>query len=342
VAASAKFWTRSRDAKATTGGFNQALLHYRVFAVSVLQHLMSYANVPKETKHMENLAVQGLTRSPFNTFPCGSINSLTDVGYPREAPGLTTTNTAALARTALTSAAFVEARKRYYSDEVSDDALLHPREVPWLEDSSFIALLTAYDTVHKLPIHINTLPAQHLQGHLAAALRKQITPGPWPALLYRRLQRWLPDTTHDDINYVIKHIQAMSTRLPPAMVMNFLRVILNGLPAAARVQGGEAPCILCCWPGGDRVEHLVHCAALAGFIASHCPTLRMFPGPVLRHRVLCLVIPGMSDNAIFDACLMCNILFFVHTKIRHGSQCAPAALAEARLRQLRVRHAVLR
>jgi hypothetical protein len=342
TAAAAKFWTRSRDAKATTGGFMQALLHYRVFAVSVLQHLMSFTNVPKEAKHMENLALQGLTNSPFNTFPCGSVSSLTDIGCPREAPNLTTTNTAALARTALTSAAFAAARNRYYCEDVPDDALLHPREVAWLEDSCFMALLTAYDIIHKLPIHISDLPVQHLQGHLAAALRKEIKPGPWPSLLHRRAQRWLPGITRDGVTYTMKHLRIMSARRPLPMIMNFLRVMLNGLPTAARMQGSEAPCILCGWPGGDRVEHLVHCDALVGFVAKHCPALCLFPGPVLRNRALCLVMPDMPENVIFDVCLLCNILCFVHRMIRHGSKSAPAALAEARLRQLRVRHAVLR
>jgi endonuclease/exonuclease/phosphatase family metal-dependent hydrolase len=342
TAAASKFWTRSRDAKATTGGFTQGLLHYRVFAVPVLQHLMSYSAVPKAMRHMENLAIQGLTHSPFNTFPCGAVSSLTDIGYPREAPSLVTLNTAALARTALTSAAFAAARARYYSDDLPDDALLHPREVPWLADSSFNALLTAYEHIHKLPINISDLPIQHLQGHLAAAIRRSIRPGPWPSLLHRRAYRWLPDTTSTEIGFTMQHIHSMSRLRPHPMVLNYLRVILNGLPTASRMQGSDSPCILCRWPGGDRVEHLVQCEALMAFTARHCPDLHRFQGPVIRHRVICLVMPAMPDKLLFDVCLFCNIIYSVHTAIRHGASSAPAELAEARLRQLRVRHASLR
>jgi hypothetical protein len=342
AAAAAKFWTRSRDAKATTGGFMQALLHYRVFAVPVLQHLMSYSIVPKATQQMENLAVQGLTKSPFNTFPCGAVNSLVDIGYPREAPSLTTINIAALARTALTSEVFAAARARHFSDDLPDDALLHPRTVSWFDDSSFFALLTAYDHIHKLPIRIADLPHQHLQWHLAAAIRRNSTPGPWPNLLHRRVQRWLPGASREDIGYTMKHLLVMSAKRPHQMLLNFVRVILNGLPTAARVQGGDAPCLLCTWHGGDRVEHLGHCDALVDFFARHCPALQLFQGPVLRHRVLCLVQPDMPDHLIFEACLMGNILYSVHTWLRHGATSTPDELAEARLRQLRVRHAMLR
>jgi hypothetical protein len=342
AAATAKYWKRSRDAKATTGGFSQALLHYRIFAVSVLQHLMSFTNMPKATLHMENLAVQGLTRSPFNTFPCGSINALTDIGYPFEAPNLVTINTAALGRTVLTSAAFAAARDQYFSDDLPDDALLHPRDVPWLANSSFMALLNAHDHIHKLPICIRDLPVQHLQGHLAAAIRLSLKSGPWPSLLHRRALRWLPNISRDDVVHTFRHLQHMSAKRPHPMIMNYLRVMLNGLPTAARVQGGESPCLFCGWPGGDRCEHLVQCCALTAFCAEHCPALHGFQGPVLRNRVLCLAQPDMPERLLFDVCLFCNIVFFVHTKARHGSTSSPSALAEARLRQLRVRHAVLR
>jgi hypothetical protein len=342
AAATAKYWTRARDAKATTGGFTQALLHYRVFAVPVLQHLMSFTNMPKTTQHMENLAVQGLTRSPFNTFPCGAITSLSDTGYPREAPNLVTINTAALGRTALTSAAFAAARDQYLSDDLPDDALLHPRAVPWLADSSFIALLNAHDRIHKLPINIRDLPVQHIQGHLAAVIRRSIKPGPWPSLLHRRAQRFLPNISPDEITHTLRHLQHLSGRRPHPMILNYLRVILNGLPTAARIQGGDYPCILCGWPGGDRIEHLVHCCALAAFCAEHCPALHVYQGPILRHRVLCLAQRDMPERLLFDVCLFCNIVYFVHTTIRHGATSTPSALAEARLRQLRVRHAMLR
>jgi hypothetical protein len=270
-------------------------------------------------KHMENLAVQGLTNSPFNTFPCGAINSLTDLGYPREAPSLTITNTAALARTALTSAAFATARDRFYSDDLPDDALLHPREVPWLADSSFMALLDAYNQMHKLPLRISDLPVTYIQGHLSAALRKAVKVGPWPSLLHRRLQRFVPEVTGDEVANTMKHINDMSGRMPHSMVLNFLRIILNGLPTAARTQGGNAPCLLCGWPGGDRIEHILHCTVLAHVVADKCNAICLFPGPVLRHRVVCLVIPGMSLSIISDVCVLCNVLYSVDTARRHGA-----------------------
>jgi endonuclease/exonuclease/phosphatase family metal-dependent hydrolase len=244
TAAAAKYWTRSREAKATTGGFMQALVHYRVFAAPVLQHLLSYTNIPKGTLHMENLALQGLTHGPFNTFPSGTVSSLADLGFPLEAPRLATTNTAALARTALTSSAFAAARNRYYSDSLPDEALLHPRVVTWLADTSFMALLTAYDTVCGIPSCITDIPAQHIQAHIASILRRRILPGPWPAVILRRLQRWIPGALAADAQCTIENIKVMSVKRPPAMVFDFVRVLLNGVTTDARMQGGM-PHVFC-------------------------------------------------------------------------------------------------
>jgi hypothetical protein len=320
----------------------QALLHYRIFAVPVLQHLMSFALVPKTTEHMENLAVQGITRSPFNTFPCGSINFITDVGFPCEAPDLATTNLAALARTAITSEVFVSARARHYSDDLPDEARLHPRSVTWFSTSVFAALLQAYNHVHAIPIAITDGTTSNLQAHLYAALRQRVQPGPWPSLLFRRGQRWMPEFGRDDAAQTLRGVRRMSELRPYSMVFGFLRVFLNGVPTAARMKGGEKPCLLCGWAGGDRVEHLVQCDALSPFLARHCPNIFLQQGPVLRHKALCLITPGISDDLIREVCLHCSVLFYVHAQLRHGATSTPLALAEARLRQLQTRHVALR
>jgi hypothetical protein len=342
VAATSKFWTRSRDAKATTGGFMQALSHYRIFAFPVLQHLMSYTMVPKSTQHMENLAVQGITRSPFNTFPSGSVNSLTDVGFRCEAPNLAITNLAALARTAITSDIFVAARTRHYSDNLPDEARLHPRNVVWFDTSVFAALLKAYEHIHAIPISIVDYSTTHLQAHLYAALRQRAQPGPWPSLLVRRGRRWFPEWCAEDAARTLRGIWRMSQLRPHPMLLCYLRVLLNGVPTAARMQGSDQACLLCGWPTGDRIEHLVQCTALSPFLVRHCPHLCLHQGPVMRHQALCLVAPNMSDDLIADVCLYACVIFDVHCKLRHGSISDPLALAEARLRQLQTRHVSLR
>jgi hypothetical protein len=348
AAATAKFWTRARDARATTGGFTQALLHYRIFAVSVLQHLLSFSEAPKHTFHMENLATQGMTRGPFNTFPSGCLSYLTDIGYPHEAPSIGLTNIAALARTALTSDVFQVARGRHlsedvhYSDDVPDEARLHPRDVDWFSGSVFAALLRAYDRVHQLPTAINGIPAAHLQAYLYATLRKKASPGPWPGLLLRRLHRWIPGCAAAETSIIMSNLLRMSAMMPHPMVFTYLRVFLNGVATPARMQGGSHPCLWCGWAAGDRVEHMIHCQSLTVFLQRHCPHLFVQPGPILRNRIFSLVTPLMSDMLLRDVCVFACILYHVYNSVRHGAKSTPIDLAEARLRQLRVRHAKLR
>jgi hypothetical protein len=129
IECSAKFWSRARDAKSAGGGFWRALQHYKVFAVTVLNHIMQYDRIPEALKHMECLALQGLTRGPHQTFPGECLARLTDIGAKTEAPALDITNLAAMVRAAVSSSAFFSARETLNSGDLPDEALLHPRHV---------------------------------------------------------------------------------------------------------------------------------------------------------------------------------------------------------------------
>jgi hypothetical protein len=60
-----KYWSTCRASRSSTGGFWQALRHYRVFAFSVLCHIAQFDNIPKHIRRMETLALQCLTKGPI-------------------------------------------------------------------------------------------------------------------------------------------------------------------------------------------------------------------------------------------------------------------------------------
>jgi hypothetical protein len=338
-----KFWRRARDAKASGGGFWLALQRYRIFAVSVLGHLAQFAQLPVSLLRMEELAVQGLSRGPHNVFSVRSLCYLKDLGCPLEAPQLQHINRASLVRAATSSQEFFRARDRFNSDDLPDDALLHPRSVSWFSDSCFAAMLEAYESVTAIPIHLEALPTASFQAELVNQLRARTSPGPWPALLQRRLLRWLPGFAPADVHIVLANLREAFARLPAPLVLSALRVVLNGLCTAARLQGAESPCLLCGWPAGDCVEHLVHCASLVSFVQSSCPAIFRHQGPALRHRVLCFAVPSMSTHLLGDVVVFCDVVYFIHNSRRHCSNGpSPAELATARLRQLELRHVSLR
>jgi hypothetical protein len=105
-----KCWVTSRASTSSTGGFWQALRHYRVFAFSVLCHVAQFDDIPNHIRKMDALALQCLTKGPYKTFPAGALQCLTDVGAPMEAPSLSVMNRAALVRNACSSAAFFARR----------------------------------------------------------------------------------------------------------------------------------------------------------------------------------------------------------------------------------------
>jgi hypothetical protein len=331
-----KYWTTSRASKASAGGFWQALRHYRVFAFSVLCHLAQFADIPQHIARMENLALQGLTKSPFNTFPSPSINTLCNIGAPLEAPSLAAMNTAALVRNATTSQIFFCARHRYQNDESDEEALIVRRPAEWASSSVVLCTEHAYERVIALPIDIDSLPSQGFQRALVATLRARV-PDPWHSLLHRRLIRWFSAVADPHVQRLLTNIRVAFSTLPQSAVMAWLRVVLNGIPTSARMQGGRASCLFCGWGEGDRVEHMVHCPSLANFVRNQMPQLASWEGPVARPLAVCLQFPASSLQLLRETIVFGDVLYHTHRHIRHGSRCRPEELAQARVRYLAVR-----
>jgi hypothetical protein len=332
-----KYWAASRSSRSSFGGFWQALRHYRVFVFSILCHLAQYDEILTDILRMEALALQCLKKGPYNTFPEDALQTLINIGSLVEAPSLATMNLAALVRNAVSSKAFSLARDRFYREELDEDALIVKRKAQWASSSIFLRVLRAFEVAIRIPIDIDSLPNVGFQKALTTALRDRVS-DPWPLLFMRRLRRWIPNASEEHLRRIITNTQVAFSILPQSIVFAWLRVVLNGLPTSARTQGGRSPCLLCRWVEGDCIEHLVQCPSLNDSLQRWLPLFATRLGPVYRHQALCLQFPASNLQLLREVVLFGDILYTVHTRIRHHSPSSPGDLAVARIRQLKVRH----
>jgi hypothetical protein len=286
---------------------------------------------------MEALALQCLTKGPYNTFPENTLHTLTNIGAPMEAPSLATMNRAALVRNAISSKVFFVAKDRYYNDELNENALIVKRKAKWADGSVFLRMLRAFEIVIRIPLDIDSLPSVGFQKALTAELRARVS-DPWPQLFMRRLERWIPNASEEHLRRITTNTQVAFSIFPQAIVFAWLRVVLNGVPTSARTQGGKSPCMLCTWVEGDSIEHLVQCPSLNGFVQRWLPLLAGRSGPVHRHHALCLQFPASNLQLLLETVVFGDVLYTVHTRIRHRSPSTPVDLAAARIRQLKIRH----
>jgi hypothetical protein len=298
-----KYWQRGMMARAAGGGFFGNLLHYHVFGASVLGYLLQLAEPPKQAFALERRILQYLTHGPWHALPNEGLLALGDLGFRDEPRAIRDVSIAARYRTAEQSVVFLSCC-RLINDAPNDlDALLHPRQVPWADESVIAALCEARRCVLRLPSPPALLPHFDLQFRTRAALRAN-RPRAWPAILRRRLERHFPPA---DCQALVQTVMANLVRanalLNQALVLPTLRLICNGLLTAARFQGGLCPCKLCGSEEGDTVEHLMHCTAITLPFAI---AIGSWNGPFFGPR-RALLVAVLPDTMLASACVINDI-----------------------------------
>jgi hypothetical protein len=333
-----KFSARAHASKATHYAFEETLRHYRVHTFPVLSHVCQFDAAPAAALIAEDRALQGLTRGPHEVFPQGSLASLCTLGFRFEAPDLAITNRAAMLRTALNSKQFERILAEWDSDPADDEARLVPRRDQWIFETCIANLVANYRSHFNLARQICN--SDQSQGHgmqaaISSALRLK-APDLWPALLLRCIQRWLPAARPNTIRLVIDRIRRACALLPHAIVFEWLRGFLNGMPSVARNQQTDSPCILC-GSANDRLEHTVHCSALLQLVGESFPLLHRAQGPVLRWEMLTLSAASLSDIGIRESIVFLAVVIFIHNAFYHGTVVSAYEIGQARLRYLRLR-----
>jgi hypothetical protein len=327
-----KYWARCLDAKATNGGFFEALRHYHVYGVSVLSFIMQLVPVSAELLGLERRAVQNLTRGPWHAIPGACLAALKDLGFPLEVRSLKLINMAAMFRVSEACSNFDDIARSISEQPTDLDARLRPQPPSWAKDSIVMGLIRNREQIQAIAPYFLATPLYDIQSRLFLHLRS-LVPSPWCALLRRRALRHI-DFEDVDPAVIITNIKKANSEMPAKMVFSALKVLCNGLPTSRRLQLGLLPCPICDGDEGDCTEHLIHCGPLIVFLVGHFPCIGTLLGPMagvsrsLLNRSLSRdqLIATVTGHDLLVHCLSALYL--------GGRGAPPEMLLEARLRAI--------
>jgi hypothetical protein len=274
-----KFWTRCLNAKATNGGFFEALRHYHVYGVSVLTYLLQLTPATADLLNIERRAAQNLTRGPWHAIPGACLAALKDLGFPAEVRSLQLISQASMFRVAESCINFEDLSDGITRQPNDREALMRPRSPEWHASAIMTGLIANRRFVQSVAPRFATQPLVDIQARLFTILRAR-QPDPWDLLFRRRLSRHMPS---DSVccRTVRQHMRTANELLPPKLVWSALKVLCNGLPTSRRLQDAILPCRLCGGECGDCIEHMVHCGTLVIFLCQFFPVVSSLLGPNL-------------------------------------------------------------
>jgi hypothetical protein len=323
------------------GGFFHNILHYAIYATSVLGYLMQMAKLPKTILRMEARILQYLTHGPWNATPSNCLLALCDIGFPREPASLEETNIAAMLRAAAASAAFPAAAALIDLHPIDPEALLSPRFVPWAATTSVMQLKANHlDFCARFPDFLFS-PSADLQYRARLRLRES-RPSPWDALLELRHRRWFTDVAPNAVEHIHINLVAACKILPPRIVFSTIRLINNGVSTSRRFQEQPLDCHLCGWVEGDCIEHYLHCEVMLKFVTDFLPNIGWKFGPLhgTLRSMLCIDMPQPELVATVVAN---DLLVTTLASITQGSALAsPVQHLSARLRAMSRSSATIR
>jgi endonuclease/exonuclease/phosphatase family metal-dependent hydrolase len=325
-----KYWHRALEARALATDFKHSLRHYSVFAFPVLSYVIQYAEVPGQILAQEARALQLLTRAPWNAIPAEATQHLKDMHFAYEAPSIARVAQAAAFRAAVKSPAFLKLRDRQEPPDDDLDQLVYPRQPEWTLHSPMSHLIKVFEMVTRMYPDLAPDPIANIQHRLHGLIREKAI-SPWFPLLRRRLVRFGFELSSDDFAIIVQSFQHQGTEVGDKRRWATLLLCLNALPTAARMQAPMRHCWMCLSPEDDRVEHLVHCPAMALVLARLFPKLTRLMGPVLGIRRTAGALALSSDEAR-QAFTFNYVITESHRLRRHGSNDELLPIAYAILR----------
>jgi endonuclease/exonuclease/phosphatase family metal-dependent hydrolase len=328
--AASKFWHRALEARSLMTSFKHSLRHYSVFAFPVLSYIVQYAAVPPCVLQQERRALQLLPRAPWNSIPANTLQHLKDLHFTYEAPSLSRTALAAAFRAAVKSPAFQRLRDQPEPPEDDLDQLLHPRSPDWIQHSPMTHLTSIFHHILHIYPNLPPDPLQDIQRRLLVLIR-ETAESPVQALLQRRLTRFDINLTDEQFHNIQTNFKQIGSESSDRLRWATLVITLNAIPTAARMQSASRACLFCDSVNDDRVEHLLHCPAMAPILTRHFPSVSALMGPVLGNQRVTGVRP-MAAHVAKDAFLYNAILVEAHRLRRHGSSECLDATARAALR----------
>jgi hypothetical protein len=285
--------------------------------------------------------LQYMTHGPWNATPSSCLMALRDLGFPHEPASLAETNVAAMLRAACASPAFPAASALVDFQPLDLEALLVPRNLPWMESTAVMHLKSNLsDFSSKFP-DLLFEPLNTLQFRARARLRAS-RPAPWDKLLVQRSRRWFNDDAPHAVEHIHCNIVAACAILPPKVVFSTIRLINNGVATSRRFQETPLDCHMCGWVQGDCIEHYLHCEVPIRFATDFLPNIGTKFGPVLGTLRSMLSI-DLPTPELVATVILNDIIVSTLATITQGSIVAsPVQLMSARLRALSRSSATIR
>jgi hypothetical protein len=290
---------------------------------------------------MEARILQYLTHGPWNATPSRCLLALRDIGFPREPLSLAEANVAAMLRAACASSAFPAAAALIESRPLDVEALIVPRNPPWIATTSIMQLKNNLSDFSRRFPDFLTAPLDDVQFRARAHLRAR-RHAPWDPLLLQRSRRWCMDGAPNAVEHIHCNIAAACSLLPPRVVFSTIRLINNGVATSRRFQDTPLNCHFCGWVQGDCIEHYLHCEVPICFATDFLPNIGWKFGPVhgTLRSMLCIEMP---QPELIATVVLNDIVVTTLATITQGSIVAsPVQLMTARLRALARTSATIR
>ena len=269
-------------------GMTGTALQYNSLALSCLGFVSQLSLATKELLCRESSVLQGLTRSPYNTFSRNALVNMHKLGFPVSFKSVRATNHAAMFRAATyTSNIFMRALARYKCAKDSDELIL--RDLPSnyfgiFETPPIVCLLENVVEHIGMPgyvrnavrlaeteynAHQKSRTAKgSIQKRLYEIYRDFTVPFVPRAYFARRMARWkkewcyLPEP-HILAERALNMIRHVFKRPIPCITSAIVKTLLNGWITGRRMRSCDARrCRFGCVSADDSIEHYAVCAAV--------------------------------------------------------------------------------
>ena len=295
VAPTKKYVERVHAVRNLGLGFCRAVSNYQIHAVSVLQFVAQFEEVPPETLKAEMRSSQLLVAGPWNAIPLDMMHQFKDLGNQVELPCLKHISRAAMYRAAVQSATYWKMDGLLDQALESDDRLGIPKHPQWWESAHIMQLrrnqraldaisrnpadmmgVSWQRTVVKTPGRRPDTQGKNVQRSMMNRLRTSYEGRSIPDMLQARLKYWCAQPVKDQqLQIVMQNLQIIGKQAPPLLFIASIRTICNAWNTSARFDHQALQCRLCSCDGGDDLRHYCICPTVLRYAREKMPNLTL-------------------------------------------------------------------
>ena len=260
-----EYVARVHAINALSGSWCSQVHSYCTYAVSVLTYVMQFVHLPKQLYGDKTRYLAKVLKTPRNAIPREAAYHLQLVQH-KPLPDLHALNRAIMARAWLGFGASNKAEQLLTSSLLDMDFFIDPVS-SWASTSMIATMAANYQYLHTIrEVDLQAEPRPQRVAYQLLRGSPDID-----AFLHAVAHRLcvldsdVAEGMHDkkvSAEIVLGHIQCCKPHSQPSGVQAWIRAVFNAWTTHGRY-GSEHPCVFCCAPDGDRLEHYAACTVLA-------------------------------------------------------------------------------